>query len=71
MNTFATTGESGRIWTRRRVVAGVLLLVAVGVVVTPVQWYAAYVRLRRAERRGPRARREGTWRGRTAGGASV
>jgi hypothetical protein len=37
--------------TRRRVAAAVALLVALVVVVTPVQWYVATVRFRRARRR--------------------
>ncbi len=43
--------SNNRIWTVRRVVAAVCLLVALGGLLTPVQWYLAYLGVQRAKRR--------------------
>jgi hypothetical protein len=43
-----------RFWTRRRVVTTVCLLLAVGILVTPVQRYIAVRGLRRERRHGGR-----------------
>jgi hypothetical protein len=43
--------SNNRIWTVRRVVAAVCLLVVLGALITPIQWYLAYVGVQRAKRR--------------------
>jgi len=49
MSTAIQTNE--RFWNWRRRVAVLLLLLAVGVLITPVQWYVAYVGLDGEKRR--------------------
>jgi hypothetical protein len=53
------TEGGGRLLTRRRVVGLAVLLVVLGVLVTPVQWYAASVAVERERRRWRQRRRHG------------
>ncbi|MFD1567134.1 hypothetical protein [Halolamina litorea] len=53
------TTHEARFWTwRRGVLLGVLLL-AVGALLTPIQWYVAYVGLERETRRRRERRQQG------------